>query len=142
MRAAVLWELNKDLEVRDDLEVVELGPSDVRIQLVASGVCRSDVSAQNGTIPVALPCVLGHEGAGVVREVGEGVTELRAGDHAILSFLRRAASARACLRGQSYLCEEMLSMLTASHFGIGNGAWRASWAAEPSPKRWSSPKTR
>lgn len=119
MRAAVLWELNKDLEVRDDLEVVDLGPSDVRIQLVASGVCRSDVSAQNGTIPVVLPCVLGHEGAGVVREVGESVTELRAGDHAILSFLPACRKCKACLRGQSNLCEKMLSMLKASHFGIG-----------------------
>ena len=60
MKAAVLTELNKDLEIRDDVELGELGPRDVRVKIASSGVCHSDVSAQNGTIPMPTPCVLGH----------------------------------------------------------------------------------
>jgi len=120
MKAAVLWELGKDLEVRDDVEVSGLGPGDVHLQLVASGVCRSDLSAQNGTIPVGLPCVLGHEGAGIVKEVGEGVTEIQPGDHAIVSFVPACRKCKACLRGQSYLCETSIQMLMTPHFAIGD----------------------
>ncbi len=73
MQAAVLTELNKDLEIRDDVEVCDLGAKDVRVKIVSSGVCHSDVSVQNGTIPSGTPTVLGHEGAGIVQEVGEAV---------------------------------------------------------------------
>ena len=86
MKAAILTELNKDLVIRDDVGLGDLGPDDVHVQLVSSGVCHSDVSAQNGTIPSGTPCVLGHEGAGIVKEVGSGVTELKAGDHIIDAF--------------------------------------------------------
>ena len=86
MKAAVLWELGKDLEVRNDVGLTGLGPSDVHVKVVSSGVCHSDVSVQNGTIPLGLPAVLGHEGAGIVQEVGKGVTALAPGDHVILSF--------------------------------------------------------
>ena len=119
MRAAVLRELDKDLEVRDDVELVDLLPGDVRIRLAASGVCHSDLSAQNGTIPAPLPCVLGHEGAGVVAEVGEGVSELAVGDHAIVSFVPACRKCEPCLRGESNLCQKMFQMVTAPHFKIG-----------------------
>lgn len=118
MKAAVLTELNKDLEVRDDVSLVELAAGDVHLELVSSGVCHSDVSAQNGTIPVGTPCVLGHEGAGVVLEVGAGVDDLQAGDHVIVSFTPACRLCRACLRGQSNLCETMLQMMITPHFKI------------------------
>ena len=86
MKAAILTELNKDLEIRDDVELTEVGPEQVRIKLVSSGVCHSDLSAQNGTIPSGTPCVLGHEGAGTIQEVGEVVTDVVEGDHVILSL--------------------------------------------------------
>ena len=104
MKAAVLWELNKDLEVRDDVELLELGAGDVHIKLVSSGVCHSDVSAQNGTIPSGTPVVLGHEGAGIVQEVGDAVTELVAGDHVIVSFTPACRHCTMCLRGKANLC--------------------------------------
>jgi S-(hydroxymethyl)glutathione dehydrogenase/alcohol dehydrogenase len=74
MKAAILRELHKDLEIRDDVELADVGPGEVHVKIVSSGVCHSDLSAQNGTIPAGTPCVLGHEGAGVVQEVGPGVT--------------------------------------------------------------------
>jgi len=118
MKAAVLTELNKDLEVRDDVELADLGAGEVHVKLVSSGVCHSDVSAQNGTIPVGTPCVLGHEGAGVVLEVGAGVDDLAAGDHVIISFTPACRLCRACLRGQANLCETMMQMALTPHFKI------------------------
>jgi S-(hydroxymethyl)glutathione dehydrogenase/alcohol dehydrogenase len=120
MKAAILWELNKDLEVRGDVRLTDLGPGEVHIKLVSSGVCHSDVSAQNGTIPMGLPCVLGHEGAGIVQEVGPGVQGLAAGDHAILSFTPACRLCKACLRGQAYLCETMMKMAMTPHFKVGD----------------------
>lgn len=118
MKAAILTELNKDLVVRDDVALGDLGREDVHIKLVSSGVCHSDLSAQNGTIPVAPPCVLGHEGAGIVQEVGDGVTDLKAGDHVIISFTPACRKCRSCLRGESNLCEAMGAMSMAPHFLI------------------------
>lgn len=119
MKAAVLTELNKDLEIRDDVEVADLGPRDVRVKISSSGVCHSDVSAQNGTIPMATPCVLGHEGAGIVQEVGEAVTSVAAGDKVILSFIPACNVCKPCLRNQSYLCEQAGPQGVASHFRMG-----------------------
>jgi S-(hydroxymethyl)glutathione dehydrogenase/alcohol dehydrogenase len=118
MKAAVLTQLFEDLHVRDDVRLTDLGPGEVHVRLTASGVCHSDVSAQNGTIPTLAPCVLGHEGAGVVVEVGPGVTDLHPGDHAIISFTPACRRCRNCLRGQSNLCETFISMSTTAHFII------------------------
>jgi S-(hydroxymethyl)glutathione dehydrogenase/alcohol dehydrogenase len=118
MKAAVLTELNKDLEIRDDVELADLGAGEVHVKLVSSGVCHSDVSAQNGTIPTGTPCVLGHEGAGVVQEVGDGVDDLKAGDHVIISFTPACRLCKACLRGQANLCETMIQMAITPHFRI------------------------
>ena len=118
MKAAILWELNKDLEVRDDVGLTDIGPGDVHLKLVSSGVCHSDVSAQNGTIPSGTPCVLGHEGAGIVLAVGDGVTDVKAGDHVILSFTPACRKCPACLRGQSNLCDTMMQMAISARFVV------------------------
>ena len=111
MKAAILFALNKDLEIRDGVELNELKAGEVHIKLVASGVCHSDVSAQNGTIPSGLPVVLGHEGAGIVKAVGPGVTDVKPGDHAIISFTPACRKCKPCLRGQSNLCVAMFQMV-------------------------------
>jgi S-(hydroxymethyl)glutathione dehydrogenase/alcohol dehydrogenase len=118
MKAAVLMALNKELEIRDDVGLADLQPGEVHIKLVSSGVCHSDVSGQNGTIPTGTPCVLGHEGAGIVVEVGDGVSDIAAGDHVILSFTPACRLCRACLRGQSQLCETMMQMAITPHFRL------------------------
>lgn len=105
MRGAVLMGLDQPLEVRDDLEVIGPGPGQVHVKIAATGVCHSDLSLQNGTLPHPMPVVPGHEAAGVVLAVGEGVTHTKAGDHVILAFWPPCWNCHACLRGQPHLCE-------------------------------------
>jgi S-(hydroxymethyl)glutathione dehydrogenase / alcohol dehydrogenase len=116
VRGAVIHEYNTDLRIHDDLELVDPGPGMVKIKVVASGVCHSDVSAANATMPIGLPCVLGHEGAGIVEEVGEGVTSLAPGDHVILSFTPACQVCPACQRGQAALCAETFAMMGSQTF--------------------------
>lgn len=118
MKAAILTALNSPLEIRDDVSLGDLGPGDVHVKIVSSGVCHSDVSAQNGTIPCGCPTVLGHEGAGIVQEVGPGVSDLAAGDHVILSFVPACRKCGPCLRGQSYLCAQSMQVAISPHFVI------------------------
>ncbi len=121
MRAAILPGLNEKLEVRDDVGVVGPGPGEVHIRIVASGVCHSDISAQNGTLPCPMPGVLGHEGAGEVLAVGEGVTTVAQGDHVIVSWVPPCGTCSACLGGQPNLCMTyLIDALTATRFTMGD----------------------
>ncbi|MCZ6774218.1 MAG: alcohol dehydrogenase catalytic domain-containing protein [Proteobacteria bacterium] len=79
-RAAVLFETGQKLEICE-IDVQDPGPSEVRIQMVAGGVCHSDLHVMAGHLSAPLPAVLGHEGAGIVADVGAGVTSVRPGDH-------------------------------------------------------------
>ncbi|MBX3313130.1 MAG: Zn-dependent alcohol dehydrogenase [Actinobacteria bacterium] len=105
MKAAVLPALDTPLETQE-LEIAAPGPGEVRVKVVASGVCHSDLSIQNGTIPQPTPIVLGHEGAGIVEEVGEGVTKVQPGDHVVLSFVPACGECYMCRHGQPYVCEQ------------------------------------
>ena len=118
MKAAVLNALNAPLETRDDVKLVDLGANEVHVKIVSSGVCHSDLSAQNGTIPTQFPSVLGHEGAGEILEVGDAVQGVKAGDKVIISFTPACMHCRPCLRGQSQLCEETMPMIATPHFMI------------------------
>ena len=69
----------------ETLEVAEPGPHEVRVRVVASGICQTDVHARDGFFPIPCPAVYGHEGAGVVERVGSGVTTLKPGDHVIMA---------------------------------------------------------
>lgn len=103
-RAAILRELNTDWSV----EEIELDPPQAREVLVkttAAGMCHSDEHGRDGTMPVAMPVIGGHEGAGVVLEVGEGVTELAPGDHIAASFIPSCGRCRWCASGQQNLCD-------------------------------------
>jgi S-(hydroxymethyl)glutathione dehydrogenase/alcohol dehydrogenase len=105
MRAAVLHETGQEkLEVLDDVEAVGFGPGRVRVRVRASGLCHSDLSAMSGVLPQPAPFVPGHEGAGEVLEVGEGVTGLRPGDRVVLCWLPACRTCPACRRGQTELC--------------------------------------
>ncbi|MDP1820454.1 MAG: Zn-dependent alcohol dehydrogenase [Acidimicrobiales bacterium] len=104
--AAVLHGMSEDLQVHDDIEQAPPGPGEVKVKVVASGVCHSDLSVQNGTIPLPTPIVLGHEGAGIVEETGEGVSSLAPGDHVVLSFVPACGSCFYCARDQGFLCEK------------------------------------
>jgi S-(hydroxymethyl)glutathione dehydrogenase/alcohol dehydrogenase len=106
MRAAVLRNTGDEkLEIRDDIELGPVGPGEVKVKIHATGVCHSDVSGMNGTIPQPAPFVPGHEGAGVVSEVGEGVTSVQAGDHVIIAWSAPCGSCKFCIdRKQPNLC--------------------------------------
>jgi S-(hydroxymethyl)glutathione dehydrogenase/alcohol dehydrogenase len=87
MRAAVLMQSgDRELEVVDDVEVLDPGPGEVTVELKATGVCHSDLSCIDGTMPQPAPAVLGHEGAGVVTAVGPQVTRVAVGDHVVLAW--------------------------------------------------------
>jgi Zn-dependent alcohol dehydrogenase len=104
-RAAVLTGVGNPLEIRDDVEIEAPRAGEVMIRVAASGVCHSDLSVQNGTIMAPLPCVLGHEGAGEIVEVGEGVSGLAVGDHVVVSWIPQCGKCFYCAKGQPHLCE-------------------------------------
>lgn len=104
MKAVVVHEVGR-IEVRE----VTLDPpqaGEVKIKMAATGVCHSDLSMANGTFPNALPLALGHEGAGVVEQVGKGVTNVKPGDHVVLSFVPNCRECFHCLRDEAHLCEK------------------------------------
>src|SRR5690242_15308430 len=103
-KAAVLRELGKDWEIAElDLDPPRTG--EVLVRWVAAGLCHSDEHLRTGDIPVRYPIVGGHEGAGVVEEVGPGVTRLAPGDRIVCSFLPTCGHCRFCARGMTNLCD-------------------------------------
>jgi S-(hydroxymethyl)glutathione dehydrogenase / alcohol dehydrogenase len=103
MKAAVLYEVKQPLRVEDvDLDGPRRG--EVLVRIGAAGVCHSDYHFMNGDLPIGLPCVLGHEGAGVVEEVGEGVTAVKPGDHVVLLFRPNCGHCEFCSQGRPALC--------------------------------------
>ncbi|MGW3655336.1 Zn-dependent alcohol dehydrogenase [Streptomyces sp. NPDC005151] len=105
MRAAVLHEIGQDkLEVLDDVEAVGFGPGKVKLRIRATGLCHSDVSAMSGVLPQPAPFIPGHEGAGEVLDIGDGVTGLSAGDRVLVCWLPACGACPACRRGQTQLC--------------------------------------
>ncbi len=104
-RAAVYTTFNQPLEIKTDVEVSPPHAGEIKIKMAASGVCHSDVSVVDGTLMVMPPSVLGHEGAGVVEEVGEGVTNFAPGDHVVISWVPQCGECFFCKRGQGFLCE-------------------------------------
>ncbi|MFC9988706.1 Zn-dependent alcohol dehydrogenase [Streptomyces globisporus] len=105
MRAAVLHEIGHEkLEVLDDVEAVGFGPGKVKLRIRATGLCHSDVSAMSGVLPQPAPFIPGHEGAGEVVDVGDGVTGLSAGDRVLVCWLPACGDCPSCKRGQTHLC--------------------------------------
>ncbi|HLN05660.1 MAG TPA: Zn-dependent alcohol dehydrogenase [Acidimicrobiales bacterium] len=112
-RAAVLDEIGGSLLVQD-LELAPPSRGEVRVRIEASGVCHSDWNAVSGSSPSPLPAVLGHEGAGVVEEIGAGVTTVAVGDQVVLSWLPTCGRCRRCQEGRLSLCE-----VATKDMGIG-----------------------
>ena len=110
-KAVLCREHNKPVVV-EQISIDAPKRGEVTVKLGACGVCHSDLSAINGTIALPLPLVLGHEGAGVVEEVGEGVTDLAPGDHVIFSFIYMCGKCRFCVAGRPVLCLEQGKALT------------------------------
>ncbi len=109
-RAAICTAIDTPLEIADvELQAPKAG--EVKVRLGASGVCHSDLSVRNGTLLAPLPSVLGHEGAGVVEEVGAGVASLKPGDHVVISWVPQCGECYFCARGQAELCDVGLPVI-------------------------------
>ena len=104
MKAAVCHERNQPVRV-EEVSLDAPRRDEVRVRLAAAGVCHSDLSFVTGILPGRLPCVLGHEGAGVVEEVGEGVAHLAPGDKVVLSWVTPCGACFYCRLGKPHLCE-------------------------------------
>jgi len=101
------------LAVVGDLSTRALRPGEVRVRIGAAGVCHSDVSVVDGTIPFPTPVVLGHEGAGTVVELGDGVSGLAVGDHVVLSTLSNCGACAACDSGRPTHCRQSIGRMSA-----------------------------
>ncbi|WP_299537603.1 zinc-binding dehydrogenase [uncultured Streptomyces sp.] len=120
VRAAVLSAVGAPLEITD-IELPATGPGRVRIKLAAAGVCHSDLSLSNGTMNLPAPCVLGHEGAGTVLEVGEGVTHVAPGDEVVLNWAPSCGACYQCGIGEVWLCADALKGAADIHARLADG---------------------
>lgn len=108
VRAAVLPAVGAPLEITG-IELPEPGPGQVRVRLAAAGGCHSDLSLSDGTMRVPVPAVLGHEGAGTVVSVGEGVTQVSPGAGVVLNWAPSCGRCHACSLGEVWLCADALT---------------------------------
>lgn len=103
-KAVICRELNKPVVV-EEVTVESPRRDEVMIKMKACGVCHSDLSATNGTLPLPPPLVLGHEACGVIEEVGDGVTDVSVGDTIIVSWVPMCGKCRYCASGRPQLCD-------------------------------------
>ncbi|MDG9718102.1 Zn-dependent alcohol dehydrogenase [Streptomyces sp. DH24] len=114
VRAAVLPAVGSPLEIAE-IDLPDPGPGQVRVRLAAAGVCHSDLSLTNGTMKLPVPAVLGHEGAGTVVAVGEGVGHLAPGDGVVLNWAPACGNCHACALGEVWLCANALAGAAEVH---------------------------
>ncbi len=103
-KAAVVYQVGKPIEI-EELELDKPGEGEVLIRYLYAGLCHSDVHIAHGDLEARLPMVLGHEGAGIIEEVGPGVTRVKAGDHVVCSFIPNCGTCRYCASGQQSICD-------------------------------------
>jgi Zn-dependent alcohol dehydrogenase len=128
IRGVVLEETGGPLTV-SELELAPPGREEVLVRLRASGVCHSDYNAVDGTSETVCPAVLGHEGAGVVEAIGEGVTRVAVGDHVALSWTPWCGTCEECERGLQQLCSTVWPAMFTG--GLMDGTPRLSRDGEP-----------
>lgn len=104
VKAAVMWNFNEPLKI-DAVKLKAPRDDEVVVKVAASGVCHSDLSVMKMVLPIPPPVVLGHEGAGIVEEVGRGVKDLAPGDHVVLSWVENCGKCHYCISGRDHLCD-------------------------------------
>ncbi|MEB3070966.1 NDMA-dependent alcohol dehydrogenase [[Mycobacterium] vasticus] len=121
-KGALLWEFNKPWSV-EEIEIGDPQKDEVKIQMEAAGMCHSDHHLMTGSIPMAgFPVLGGHEGAGIVTEVGPGVDDLAPGDHVVLSFIPSCGKCPSCQAGLRNLCDLGAGLL--SGVAVSDGTFR------------------
>jgi alcohol dehydrogenase len=104
MGAAYPYAISRPLRI-DEVDLAPPGADEVLIKVAAAGLCHSDLSVINGDRPRPMPMALGHEAAGVVVELGAGVSDLRIGDHVVVVFVPSCGHCAPCAEGRPALCE-------------------------------------
>jgi alcohol dehydrogenase len=89
----------------EEIDLAPPGPQEILVRIGAAGLCHSDLSVINGHRPRPMPMALGHEAAGIVEELGQGVTDLERGDHVVLVFVPSCGHCEPCAEGRPALCE-------------------------------------
>ncbi len=106
-KAAVAWGAGQPLTI-EEIDVMPPQAGEVRIRILATGVCHTDAFTLSGDDPEGIfPCVLGHEGGGVVESIGEGVTSVKVGDHVIPLYTPECGECKFCLSGKTNLCQKI-----------------------------------
>src|SRR6266446_10497143 len=120
IKAAVLYAMDAKPPFAESrplsIEAIDLalpGPGEILVKIAAAGLCHSDLSVINGHRPRPMPMALGHEAAGVVEELGQGVTDLERGDHVVLVFVPSCGHCLPCAEGRPALCEPGAAANTA-----------------------------
>jgi len=109
MRAAVCREFGKPLII-EELSLARPGPGELRVKIAATAICHSDISFAEGAWGGPLPAVFGHESAGIVEEVGAGVTLVKPGDHVVVTLIRSCGHCRGCSRGAPVMCDTLFPL--------------------------------
>jgi Zn-dependent alcohol dehydrogenase len=128
VRGVVLEQTGGPLTLAE-LDLADPGPEEVLVRIMASGVCHSDWNAVDGTAENPCPCVLGHEGAGVVEAIGEGVTRVAVGDHVALSWTPWCGDCEECARDLPQLCATVWPAMGTG--GLMDGTPRLSREGHP-----------
>jgi Zn-dependent alcohol dehydrogenase len=125
----IVYTGDKGAEVLEGIEVREPGPGEVIVEIMAAGVCHSDITAAAGMFNWPAPAVLGHEGAGIVQQVGTGVTNVAEGDHVIISTLAACGMCKACGAGKPTRCRQTLGNMTQPFTLDGDACWNFAGAS-------------
>jgi len=136
IKAAVLYAMDakppfaesRPLSV-EEIDLAPPGPGEILVKIGAAGLCHSDLSVINGDRPRPMPMALGHEAAGIVEELGQGVTDLQRGDHVVLVFVPSCGHCEPCAEGRPALCEPGAAANSAGK--LLSGARRLSRNGQP-----------
>lgn len=128
IKAALLTQPNMPYRI-EELDLAEPGPGEVRVKIAAAGICHSDYHVQHGTTIHPMPCVTGHEGAGIVEALGEGVRRIQVGDHVTLSWTPDCGECFYCQRGRPNLCTTFTDPIWNGV--MLDGSPRLSWKGAP-----------
>ena len=128
VQAALLPDYGMPIQVTS-VELDAPGPHEVLVEMRASGVCHSDWHAVTGDLPLPVPLVLGHEGAGIVRHIGPGVRGAKVGDRVVLTWIPSCGHCVRCVNGQPELCESANDIAVAGT--LPEGTTRLHWNGTP-----------
>jgi S-(hydroxymethyl)glutathione dehydrogenase / alcohol dehydrogenase len=118
MKAAVFEAIGKPIQIYHDIDILEPRAGEVRVKVRYCSVCHSDLSIVDGSLPAPGHVILGHEAAGVIESVGQGVTRLQVGDHVVLTPVPPCGACYFCIRGETTLCANNTSLYT---FALSDG---------------------